>query len=138
MANYKKLIDVEVMEEVSESTMALVEDNGTLKKVPCGKGFGGMDVVTIKYDGTNPNSNPIADMSFEEAWQNLNNGNLLNIFVVDTGNSYYAPCICVANYIENNIQVIGLMWKMPMGYELKLFWIASGIYNQDDFAGIIS
>ena len=29
------------MEEVSENTMALVEENGTLKKVPCGAGFGG-------------------------------------------------------------------------------------------------
>lgn len=41
MANYKKLTDVEVMEEVSENTMALVEENGKLKKVPCGAGFGG-------------------------------------------------------------------------------------------------
>lgn len=36
MANYKKLTDVEVMEEVSENSMALVNENGVLKQVPCG------------------------------------------------------------------------------------------------------
>ena len=51
MANYKKLIDVEVMEEVSENTMALVEENGKLKKVPCGKGFGGGGVATAIIKG---------------------------------------------------------------------------------------
>lgn len=49
MANYKKLTDVEVMEEVSENTMALVEENGKLKKVPCGKGFGGGGVTTAIF-----------------------------------------------------------------------------------------
>lgn len=52
MANYKKLTDVEVMEEVSENTMALVEENGKLKKVPCGAGFGGgnKNDIIINYD----------------------------------------------------------------------------------------
>ena len=40
MANYKKITDVEVMEEVSENSMALVNENGVLKQVPCA-GFGG-------------------------------------------------------------------------------------------------
>ena len=34
MANYKKITDVEVMEQVGENSMALVEDNGALKKAP--------------------------------------------------------------------------------------------------------
>ena len=53
MANYKKLTDVEVMEEVSENSMALVNENGVLKQVPCGAGFGGGGgVVTIIRDET--------------------------------------------------------------------------------------
>ena len=50
MANYKKITDVEVMEQVGENSMALVEDNGTLKKVPCAGFSGGSGNILIAYD----------------------------------------------------------------------------------------
>ena len=50
MANYKKITDVEVMEQVGENSMALVEDNGTLKKVPCTGFGGGSSNILIAYD----------------------------------------------------------------------------------------
>lgn len=52
MANYKKLTDVEVMEEVSENSMALVNENGVLKQVPCGAGFGGGTAAIIEFTGS--------------------------------------------------------------------------------------
>lgn len=51
MANYKKITDVEVMEEVSENSMALVNENGVLKQVPCAGFGGGSGAVTVWYDG---------------------------------------------------------------------------------------
>ena len=47
MANYKKIVDVDVLAEASESTNVLVEENGSLKKVPASAvgGSGGNDYV---------------------------------------------------------------------------------------------
>lgn len=95
MANYKKLTDVEVMEEVSENTMALVEDNGKLKKVPCGAGFGGggSDVATAilrssAYGRLQPKatSGPTwecLNMTFEEASEILASGKPLVALIMD-------------------------------------------------------
>lgn len=47
MATYKKLTDVEVMEKTTENSMAIIEENGVLKRVPAG-GFGGSPFVVIK------------------------------------------------------------------------------------------
>ena len=47
MATYKKLTDVEVMEKTTENSMAIIEENGVLKRVPAG-GFGGSSFVEIK------------------------------------------------------------------------------------------
>lgn len=82
MANYKKLIDVEVMEEVSENTMALVEDNGTLKKVSCGAGFGGESPIKYTAIMVNLPQNQFwhcENMTFEEAYNHLSNGEIVDI-----------------------------------------------------------
>ena len=106
MANYKKLTDVEVMEEVSENTMALVEDNGKLKKVPCGKGFGGgsdyilihmRDMYDLEYDITYEEfSNMIQEKRIpliivsatSEAYPNYANFNFCNS-IEPYGEAYY-------------------------------------------------
>ena len=41
MANYKNIVDVESVAEATESMNVLVEDAGSLKKVPAGGMIGG-------------------------------------------------------------------------------------------------
>ena len=75
MANYKKLTDVEVMEEVSENSMALVNENGVLKQVPCGAGFGGGKwLVIVENEDT---SEKVANMTPEEFINGFNDGSVV-------------------------------------------------------------
>ena len=104
MANYKKLTDVEVMEEVSENTMALVEENGTLKKVPCGKGFGGSDSgsILMTHNETTTDAS-CGDITYEEFVEKLNSGTLPAIIMTVKSDmsshikQYYCSTISVNN-----------------------------------------
>ena len=106
MANYKKLTDVEVMEEVSENTMALVEDNGKLKKVPCGAGFGGGNGIAtaiikgnfysefltgISTTVVENETYTCSNMTFEEARDIILAGDPLDAILMrkDTSRGYY-------------------------------------------------
>jgi hypothetical protein len=111
MANYKKLTDVEVMEEVSENTMALVEDNGKLKKVPCGKGFGGgnSEVATVilksSWYGGAPKESAGQDwvclnMTFEEAREILASGKPLVALIMGYFNGDYITYAVTRNQLN--------------------------------------
>lgn len=95
MANYKRITDIEVMEEVSENSMALVNENGVLKQVPCGKGFGGGTAAIIRYTGSgvegvmkDESSEPSfnCDMTFSEVVQIIESGEPLDIIVISNTN----------------------------------------------------
>lgn len=49
MANYRNIVDVDMLDKASESTNILVEERGSLKKIPSseigGKGGGGMLII---------------------------------------------------------------------------------------------
>lgn len=123
MANYKKLTDVEVMEEVSESTMALVEENGKLKKVPCGAGFGGGNGVAtaiikgnryMKKLNSVPEGNSVAtyiieaetftcsNMTFEEASEIILAGEPLTAIIMGVFNG--EGCISTIPTIINRLK----------------------------------
>lgn len=155
MANYKKLTDVEVMEEVSESTMALVEDNGKLKKVPCGAGFGsggGVATAIIKdvmnYDNAiagvsaavsaePANDYQCINMTFEDAWQLMISGEPLDVLIM----GFYGECSIVHPiYIHIstfNTPCIHMCTGVPNGVSsgnimetmtlMDLYWTADGI-----------
>ena len=53
MATYKRIIDVETVAEVTENMNVLVEDTGTLKKVPANK-IGGSNGVEFTYIHEDP------------------------------------------------------------------------------------
>lgn len=101
MANYKKLTDVEVMEEVSENSMALVNENGVLKQVPCGAGFGGGGgSILMAYNETTTEAS-CGNTTYEEFVEMLNSGILPAIIMTvksDTDSSikqYYCSTISV-------------------------------------------
>ena len=113
MANYKKLTDVEVMEEVSENSMALVNENGVLKQVPCGAGFGGggVNFLVIKYDADN--GNRLANMTPTEFIDGLNNGTIYGGTLYKMGestfnngfNTGYVDSYCLANFVCNDTYI---------------------------------
>lgn len=158
MANYKKITDVEVMEQVGENSMALVEDNGTLKKVPCGKGFGGDSIPTAIMMGDwyslnlDPISTPLIaapepltciNMTFEEAEAILRNRQPLNIIVM-TGDeekichatvfpyslNYSNPCIGFSWLAQVGTEVID-NYTRPVLVSKAYYWTADGITWQN-------
>lgn len=155
MANYKKITDVEVMEEVSENTMALVEENGKLKKVSCGKGFGGGGVATAiikgnKYMnalsevspmGAPPEEFICSNMTFEEARDIILSGEPL-MAVIMMKNSYgygICPVPCVNNQLNNSSPCIHLCGTIVLSThytdhnvideynEISLYWTSEGL-----------
>lgn len=117
MANYKKLTEVEVMEEVSENTMALVEENGKLKKVPCGAGFGGGgNRLIIRYSEA-PAPVSLEDDNLEVLYSNMTYQKFTELLFKGEGcdaillsdNTYgnIAVCYCTEfRYYEDRINLI--------------------------------
>lgn len=149
MANYKKLTDVEVMENVSENTMALVEENGTLKRVSCGKGFGGGGVTTAIFkanyyeeiiddmlNGGGEVSMASAapeiseytclNMTFQEAYDLMRSGEPLMGLMMDHYNG--AACIPMA-MIFVGINAFAEPCIVIEGYNLTRFWTSTGIWT---------
>lgn len=134
MANYKKLTDVEVMEEVSESTMALVEDNGKLKKVPCGAGFGGgSEVATAilkssRYGKITPKIEvgptwECINMTFEEACEILASGKPLIALIMDQiYGSDYTAYVITRNQLGYGTPAINFFYSNP-----------SFVYGEDNY-----
>lgn len=156
MANYKKLTDVEVMEEVSESTMALVEENGKLKKVPCGAGFGGGNgvataIIRSSYYGKlqpKATSGPTwecLNMTFEEASEILASGKPLVALIMDQldGMDYMAYAVTL-NQLGRITPAINFYYRnLSIAYgdddyyhianlnTLSLYWTAEGLSEYD-------
>lgn len=100
MATYKKIVDVETMAEVTETTNVLVENAGSLMKVPAsaigGGGNGNFLIIRYMEEAAAPTSlesDPIgvylANMTFAEFDELLQAGELagmyLNIFDINGG-----------------------------------------------------
>ena len=140
MANYKKITDVEVMSEVSENSMALVNDNGVLKQVSCAAGFGGGDFKTAiikdvaNYDNALAGVASVAaaalvptyeciNMTFEEAWQIMASGQPLIFINMHVYNGLPYIDMWVTAYANLANQFIRLYDLDDQMYD----WSASGI-----------
>lgn len=136
MANYKKLTDVEVMEEVSESTMALVEENGTLKKVPCGKGFGGGDnpikYTAIMVDLPQNSEFHCENMTFDEAFNHLRNGEIVDFILrchfYDTFVGW-SRAICVNWGQQDSDKYIELVFMYGFENLIQRYWTPDGWFE---------
>ena len=136
---YKTADQLPIMEEVTGNTYALVEENGTLKRVS-GSSLGGSGIKTaiIKsstYDnaisGPTEMGNEAAtysciNMTFEEAHQTMSNGEPLQaiiMFVADGMPSCLQPMfvsLADASVGVPTIAIIGMQ-------ELRYFWTTDGI-----------
>ena len=147
MANYKKLTDVEVMEEVSENSMALVNENGVLKQVPCGAGFGGGGVATaiIKYDGYDVTMNNIVNgggaspaasggdytykcinMTFQEVLDILHSGQPIKalLMTVTDGFVILSMDVCYTGTIVYGVECVVFVYQNESSF---LYWTDDGI-----------
>ena len=118
MANYKRITDVDVLTEASEVTNVLVEENGSLKKVPASSLGGGngnfliirykMEIAPVSLD-SDPVGVYLANMTFAEfdkiLLANELAGMYLNIFNQGNGmfELYHGEAIHTDNYPDNVI-----------------------------------
>jgi len=147
MANYKKITDVEVMDEVTENSMALVNENGVLKQVPCGAGFGGGGVPTaiIKrndYDNALAGVAAVVEQSeaytytctnmiFDEACQIIMSGQPIQVIFMVANNG------CPAYEVGYNIvydPTASLIYA-ETNTNIYVFWTSDGISTEEPSNG---
>lgn len=137
MANYKKLTDVEVMEEVSENSMALVNENGVLKQVPCGAGFGGSGTATAiiefgssgragskvaTYVGVSPAISFVCNnMTYSDILTSLQNGVFVNVVAIGAFGDFLAQGTALTMAYNSSSNMITLSF-INMPFE-TLFWL---------------
>ena len=114
MANYRKITDVEVLAEASESTNVLVEENGALKKMAMANmGGGNGSVAFIKwresddfpngpYDFINPEDfSVIEPATNSKVRQAIENGIVYHVIDNSESNDYFASPILMAYLSED-------------------------------------
>ena len=142
---YRKPVDVPVVESVSENAMALVEDNGSLKRVAAGAivGGGGIKTAIIQQDGyldtiagvqTTSAEAPVTfqclNMTFEEAYETMAKGeplmacvqlNFNNIPIVLSGIMAFGGTM-IADF-----PALMVIVTTPSNDQIQLIWTAEGI-----------
>lgn len=136
---YKTANQLPIMEEVTGNTYALVEENGTLKRVS-GSSLGGSSIKTaiIKsstYDnaisGPPEMDNEAAtysciNMTFEEAHQTMSNGEPLQAIIMFVMDGF--PSCLQATYVSLADAAIGVPTIAIIGtQEFRYFWTTDGI-----------
>ena len=135
---YKTANQLPIMEEVTDNTYALVEENGTLKRVS-GSSLGGSGIKTaiIKsstYDNVMPCLTTMAsepptysciNMTFEEAHQTIANGEPLQAIIMDGTPEGHICMPCGVGYLGD--AVIGVPTLAIISRNSTLFWTADGI-----------
>lgn len=119
MANYKSIVDIESVAEATESMNVLVEDAGSLKKVPAGGMIGGGSGNFCFIDGvevaappkasqaTFPNANFTASMSYgelKELYQNKELAGIIIRFFMNDSSVYYIFADAIG--LDNSVNVI--------------------------------
>ena len=136
---YKTANQLPIMEEVTGNTYALVEENGTLKRVS-GSSLGGSGIKTaiIKsstYDnaisGSTETGNEAAtysciNMTFEEAHQTMSNGEPLQAIImlaIDSLPSCFQGILVALADAAFGVPTIAIR----IASDLNCFWTADGI-----------
>lgn len=126
MANYKTADKLPILEEVTETTYALVEDNGTLKRVS-GENLGGKSgccVITINY-GAMPapseasSSSPeyTCNMTYDELMEALESKTLGGFSVNSYMGTQLYPGIAINVYFGTDAPGIMIEWQYNNGNE---------------------
>ena len=143
MADFKKLSEVDLVEEVSNTANVLIEENGQIKRASKTKvGGAGSDsviktaiITSSAYDSHvsnvapnvgDPNTYSCKNMTFEEAYEALTTGVPINVKLFDYYSSEGIGLIDLIPLvaISGNVQIIALQNQAP---KLTLYWTSSGI-----------
>ena len=143
MADFKKLSEVDLVEEVSNTANVLIEENGQIKRVSKTKvGGAGSDsviktaiITSSAYDSHISNATsyvggPITysckNMTFEEAYEALTTGVPINVklFNYYSGEGIGLIDLIPLVAISGNVQFIALQ---NQAQKLTLYWTSSGI-----------
>lgn len=136
---YKTANQLPIMEEVTGNTYALVEENGTLKRVS-GSSLGGSGIKTaiIKSStygnaisgstemGNEATTYSCINMTFEEAYQTMSNGEPLQVIIMTVADgvpSCFQDIIVALADAAVGAPTIGIVTAA----ELRYFWTADGI-----------
>lgn len=143
MADFKKLSEVDLVEEVSNTANVLIEEGGQIKRASKTKvGGAGSDsviktaiVTSSAYDSHVSNVAPYAgspttysckNMTFEEAYEALTTGVPINVKLFDyySGEGIGLIDLIPLVAIGGNVQFIVLQNQAS---KLTLYWTSSGI-----------
>lgn len=143
MADFKKLSEVDLVEEVSNTANVLIEENGQIKRASKTKvGGAGSDsviktaiVTSSAYDSHISNATPYVggpttysckNMTFEEAYEALTTGVPINAKLFDyySGEGIGLIDLILLAAIVGNVQFIVLQ---NQAQKLTLYWTSSGI-----------
>lgn len=143
MADFKKLSEVDLVEEVSNTANVLIEENGQIKRASKTKvGGAGSDsviktaiITSSAYDSHISNVTPYVggpttysckNMTFEEAYEALTTGTPINVKLFDyySGEGIGLIDLIPLVAIGGNVQFIALQ---NQAQKLTLYWTSSGI-----------
>ena len=146
---FKRLGEVEALSEVPENANALIEVDGDIKRVP-GSGLGGetgIKTAIIKdseYDNciaglstmasVAPTTYECINMTFEEAYETMSNGEPLAVLGMFTGEgamNFYG----VAAFIGIALGAPCIQIIFALGSTTVLFWTADGISTEEPSSG---
>lgn len=142
MADFKKLSEVDLVEEVSSTANVLIEEDGQIKRASKTKVGAGSDsviktaiITSSAYDSHISNVAPYVggpttysckNMTFEEAYEALTTGVPINVKLFDyySGEGIGLIDLIPLVAISGNVQFIVLQNQAP---KLTLYWTSSGI-----------
>ena len=140
---YKTANQLPIMEEVTGNAYALVEENGTLKRVSSSSlGGSGIKTAIIKssiYDNAISGSTEInneaatyscINMTFEEAHQTMSNGEPLLVIIMLIADG-------LPTCVQGSLSLANDVFRVPtivilasiLSLEVQCFWTADGISN---------
>ena len=147
MADFKKLSEVDLVEEVSNIANVLIEEGGQIKRASKTKvGGAGSDsviktaiITSSTYDSHVSNAAPYVggpatysckNMTFEEAYEALTTGVPINVKLFDyhIGDGIGLTDLILLAAIDGNVQFVELQ---NLASKLTLYWTSSGISTTD-------
>lgn len=148
---FKKLSEVDALTEVPEGANALIEINGDIKRVP-GSGLGGatgIKTAIIKDSGYDSAISGVQtmkadaltceciNMTFEEAYETMANGEPLSVFGMLTGEGAMTMYGAVAfvGTAAFGVPCIVVMFTFGSSMLAQLFWTADGLSTEEPSSG---
>ena len=138
MATYKSIIDVETVAQATEEMNVLVEDAGTLKKIPAGGmigGSGGGKKLVISYKKSveapmslrdNPTGTYVSNMSYDDFCSLINNGEFEGGLYYEYFEDFSEFEFLCLNQIMQTLDYLTLVFSGPYDRNIILAFYPNG------------